>query len=280
MQNLISQAAVDLIVAEEVSSKAAYEKHYRHPEWPGGASGITIGIGYDVGAGVKDRAQLIADWSGKIPTNMIDMLVPCIGVTGQRAHGMLEAVSGVDVPWDAAMAVFETVDIPRWYGICSRALPNFEMLSPDCKGALVSLAYNRGPSFAQDGDRAREMRAIKQHMIDKDFAKIPDEFRSMKRLWANTGQPGLLERRDREAALFDVGLKASVRVPPPVNPAPTPPIAKPIGIIGSIGLVIAGAAHAMGAHWLITATVVIAAITTALVFYLRKSGMTPGYTGR
>ena len=37
-----SQAAFDLIVAQEVSSKAYYEKNYRRPEWPGEQSGATV----------------------------------------------------------------------------------------------------------------------------------------------------------------------------------------------------------------------------------------------
>ena len=66
MTDLISQAAIDLIVCEEVSGKEVYERNYRRPEWPGGSSGVTIGIGYDVGAGVSDKAQLWADWRGRI----------------------------------------------------------------------------------------------------------------------------------------------------------------------------------------------------------------------
>jgi hypothetical protein len=45
----ISQAAINHIIAEEVSSPAYYERHYRKPEWPGGASGVTVGNGYDLG---------------------------------------------------------------------------------------------------------------------------------------------------------------------------------------------------------------------------------------
>ena len=44
-----SQAAIDLIVREEVGSQARYKHKYQHPEWPGGASGVTIGVGYDCG---------------------------------------------------------------------------------------------------------------------------------------------------------------------------------------------------------------------------------------
>jgi hypothetical protein len=71
-------------------------------------------------------------------------------------------------------------------------------------GALVSLTYNRGASFGKQADRYREMSSIKAHMENSQFAKIPGEFRSMKRLWP--GVRGLQERREFEARLFEKGL--------------------------------------------------------------------------
>jgi hypothetical protein len=44
-----SQAAIDLTVTEEDSGQAYYARHYTHFEWPEGASGATVGIGYDCG---------------------------------------------------------------------------------------------------------------------------------------------------------------------------------------------------------------------------------------
>ncbi len=236
MAKLISDAARDLIVAEEVSSKATYEARYQKPEWPGGASGITIGIGYDVGAGVRDTSQLRADWGNRIPPSMIDALVPCIGVTGERARQMLPLMrQNVNVPWSAAIDVFDAVDVPRWYAICVKALPNFEMLSLDCKGVLVSLAYNRGASFSKPHDpdrdpkdRYREMRAIKAHMISKEFMKIPSELRSMKRIWPNQSERGLVFRREHEARLFEQGLKAPSPIVVPIKPIPPPPDIVPV----------------------------------------------------
>lgn len=217
---LISQAAFDLIVEQEVTSKAAYEKRYRRPEWPGGGSGVTIGIGYDVGAGVSSRAQLDADWKGKIPDAMIDVLAHGIGVTGEAAHRLLPQIKPlVDVPWEAAIDVFANHDVPKWTVMVAKALPNTDKLSADCLGSLVSLAYNRGASFSQEGDRYTEMRAIKTHMAACEFAKIPDEFRRMKRLWGANLQ-GLLDRRDAEAALFERGLGASVAAQSAATPAP------------------------------------------------------------
>lgn len=229
-EKLISDAARDLIVNAEVSGKAHYEQHLRQPEWPQGQSGVTIGIGYDIGAGVSSKQQFWNDWRGRIPDNMIRVLEPCIGVTGSEAEELLPSVRGVvDVPWNAAIEVFDTVDVPRWHETCAKALPNFAALPLDCKGALVSLAYNRGPSFAKAGDRYEEMRNIKAHMAAKQFEKIPVEIRSMSRLWTKTSERGLPIRRNREAELFEQGLKQinpAPFVPSPIEPA-TPSAAPP-----------------------------------------------------
>jgi GH24 family phage-related lysozyme (muramidase) len=103
------------------------------------------------------------------------------------------------------MAVFLGRDMPKWEAIVIKALPNATQLAPDSFGALVSLAYNRGPSFSTVGDRYREMRAIRDHLANQQFDEIPDDFRSMRRLWPNV--VGLRNRRDHEAALFEKGLK-------------------------------------------------------------------------
>jgi hypothetical protein len=67
---------------------------------------------------------------------------------------------------------------------------------------LASLIYNRGASM--DGDRRREMRAIREHLEARALLKVADEIEAMKRLWPNS--KGLRDRRDREAALWRNGL--------------------------------------------------------------------------
>jgi uncharacterized protein (TIGR02594 family) len=199
----ISDEAFNLIVECEVTSRQVYDKKYRAPEWPGLSSGITIGIGYDVGYATEK--QLAGDWGGVVDEAILRALRPALGVTGTKAHELLPSVRGrVDIPWEAALQVHRTKVMPRWVATVERSLPNAGRLPPDCLGALVSLTYNRGASFGKDGDRYREMRAIKECMASGDFASIPGHIRSMSRLWPNAA--GLRRRRDREAALFDKGL--------------------------------------------------------------------------
>lgn len=197
----ISQAAEDLIIDEEVGSKATYISKYQHPEWPGGASGITIAIGYDLG--YQSRDGIKGDWGGVVASGMVDAMESVDGLKGEAAHEALPRVRrSITITWDQAIMVFDGVDRPRWIEITAKALPNCDKLAPDCVGSLVSITYNRGASYSADGDRYREMRAIRALMISQQFDQIPAQIRSMKRLWNN----GLVGRREREAQLFERGL--------------------------------------------------------------------------
>lgn len=199
----ISGEAFDLIVEFEVTGEQTYTKKYRKPVWPKGQSGVTIGIGYDVG--YASKPQLRADWGGALPDPMITALETALGVTGAAANAVANRLQAkVDVPWQAAIEVHRNKVLPRWVGLVERNLSNTGMIGPGCVGALVSLTYNRGASFGKDGARYREMRNIKAHMAAKAFGDIPDEFRSMKRLWPD--MKGLQKRREREALLFERGL--------------------------------------------------------------------------
>lgn len=259
-----SQAAFDDIVREEVSSEAVYRKKYQRPEWPGAMSGVTVGIGYDLGQ--TDRATIRADWSGRVTANMLDIMVACSGKTGTAGRDATSQVRHlIDIPWETAIAVHKESVIPRWEARVAAALPNTEKLSGDCFGALLSLTFNRGPSFDRDGDRYREMRAIKIHMAAGNFAAIPGELRGMKRLWPDI--KGLRDRRDREAALFERGLMAPPKMRPVAEAKPLPKAADQKAETGTAGgIVLTGAAAAAtAAKQGLKPSAIIAIVVAALV---------------
>ncbi|MDR6450023.1 hypothetical protein J2794_006163 [Paraburkholderia terricola] len=201
----ISDRAVGLIVAFEVTSEASYEKRYRHPIWPQGQSGVTIGIGYDIG--YVTVAQLERDWAPCINAAAVAALKHVCGVKGANAGQALAGVHDVDVPFSAANAVFKNTTIPRVTAQIVAALPGVETLSPDSLGALVSLVYNRGASFSLEGERYKEMRVIKADIAASKYSDIPAQLRSMKRLWQDKpNMAGLLRRRELEAIVFQDGL--------------------------------------------------------------------------
>ncbi len=214
---MISEKAITFIVNKEIGSPEIYTKRYTRPEWPKGASGLTVGIGYDLG--YRTRQEVQRDWEGVLPQATISAMQDYVGLTGQNAYQYLsQARVRIVVPFDAAMKVFRERNLPYWIGLVRKALPNYDLLHPDCQGALVSLAYNRGAggyALLRDNSKQtfKEMIAIRGHMMRKEFDKIPQEFRNMKRLWGPT-MGGLLKRRDDEARIFEEGLAAASQTLP------------------------------------------------------------------
>ena len=100
-----------------------------------------------------------------------------------------------------AYEVFQRRTIPFWIAQTRLAFPGIEMLPWDTMGALTSLVFNRGPSM--EGDRRREMRDIREAVVDKDLPAIAKHLRRMKRLWRGKGLDGLLTRREAEAELVE-----------------------------------------------------------------------------
>ncbi len=199
----ISARAIDLIVAFEVGGEQPYNQRYRHPIWPRGQSGITCGIGYDLG--YVTPLQLAADWRGHTSDANLALLAKACGIKGSAAL-LLPPLAAVDIGFASAMAVFQTT-VQQTIVQTLRALPNAAALDGDCLGALVSLVYNGGALFALPGERYLEMRQIREDVAARRFALVPQRLRSMKRLWQNIADArGLLRRRELEALLFEAGL--------------------------------------------------------------------------
>ena len=198
--------AVDLIVYAEVTDRRTYDLRYSRPMWPGGESGVTIGIGYDLSH--HDADDLALDWP-TLPAAARDQLATACGKSGMAASAAAAKLLTIQVPWDAAYACFRDRSLPKYERQTLGAFPGSDKLPPECFGALVSLVYNRGPGMGVQGkpswDSRKEMRAIRDLIAAGRLAEVPDQFRSMKRLWKGMG--GLLTRRDKEAALWEKGLK-------------------------------------------------------------------------
>ncbi|MGX9989517.1 hypothetical protein ACS4RR_009915 [Rhizobium sp. Z1P35] len=201
---LISPAALDLIVRFETGPDY-YEKNLSHPFLSGSmGSGVTIGIGYDLG--YASAAKMRSDWQGLLPDDVIDRLSNAVGVVGPAAELMATQLKDITIPWNAALSQFQTRTLPPIIDQLQSSLQNFGDLPPDSAGALVALAFNRGTTtFTRTGDTNAEMREIAQLMAERRFAEIPSQIRSMKRLWPS--MPGLQQRRELEATLFEKGLR-------------------------------------------------------------------------
>jgi GH24 family phage-related lysozyme (muramidase) len=195
---MISKKATDLIIQHEVGGRAYYDKKLQAPIWAGGESGVTIGMGYDLG--FNSDKQFMADWSGVINLNFINALRPTIGIKGPQAKAMLKGeILNVRIPYNTAYEVFVKSSLPRYYAMTKKIYPNMDLLNEDTKGALVSVVYNRGNKL--EGDSRAEMRAIVDLIAKQDYEGIAEQIEKSKRLWEGKGLDGLVTRRESEADL-------------------------------------------------------------------------------
>jgi hypothetical protein len=196
---MLSKKAIDLIIQHEVGGRAYYDKKLQAPIWAGGESGVTIGMGYDLG--YNTEKQFMADWSDKINLNYINALRPTLGLKAQQAKSLLKGeILNVRIPYNTAYEVFVKSSVPRYYAMTLKIYPDMIHLNEDTQGALVSVVYNRGNKL--EGDSRLEMRAIVDLVKNKNYEGIAEQIEKSKRLWENRGMDGLVIRREAEADLI------------------------------------------------------------------------------
>ena len=194
----ISDKAFDLILKYEVSSRTYYDHYLSKPTWPGLSSGVTIGIGYDLG--YNTSAQFSRDWSRHLMQSAtFKRLAAALSVKGVRASALIKGFSDIRIPWDSSLHVFRTSTLPRFLDLTIRTYPGSEKLHPDILGALVSVIFNRGASLS--GSRRKEMSMLREAVRVGDLSQIEMLIRQMKRLWVGTKFRGLVQRRNAEADL-------------------------------------------------------------------------------
>jgi len=168
-------------------------------DWPGGASGITIGIGYDLG--YESAGDFENDWQPLLSAGDFTTLSQVVGLKGTSAQAKAPSLKTIKIKTSDAEQVFLERSVPKYQKLTQQAFPGVDDLPADAQGALFSLVYNRGTSM--DGDSRKEMRAIRDAVPNGDLQEIADQLRAMKRLWEGKGLDGLLKRRDAEADLVE-----------------------------------------------------------------------------
>lgn len=188
------------------------------PYWPGGASGVTLDIGYDLGYHLAP--QIIADWKPYFTPPQLDKLVACAGVRGEAAsqQAQLLKLQGLWVKPEWARAVFEKSSMPLYQHLTERSFPGVVALPWQVQWALFSLVYNRGglpvssviqpDGSSTDQDRYQMERYIRNAVMESHVPHIADGLEAMAldgkdTLWPGpkAPNPGLRGRRKREAAL-------------------------------------------------------------------------------
>jgi GH24 family phage-related lysozyme (muramidase) len=196
---IVSTESMDMLISFEVTSKTAYDKKYQQPTWPGGASGVTIGIGFDLG--YYSASDIKNAWAALISQNDLGLLLTVAGKTGATAKNVLSSVNAVRIPYTTAAKVFYQSTLPSFAKQVRKIYPGVEKLPPDAQGALLSLVYNRGSDISPNKPKRKEMFNIVAAVAGNDLTGIAREIRNMKRLWPD--MKGLRDRRDMEATMVE-----------------------------------------------------------------------------
>ena len=200
------------IALEETGGLAYYSTNTQWPHFPGEASGITIGVGYDLRMNTEE--DFLATWGNVLPEGVLAELTRDVGKRGTKTRARELRQLGITVPFKAAWPVFVEKTMPRYYADTKAIYPSLSRLDGLCRSVLVSLVFNRGNDLK--GKRRREMREIQAILKEADregldeeqitsiLARVEDQIVSMKRLW-DPGS-GLIKRRQAEANLWRAGL--------------------------------------------------------------------------
>jgi hypothetical protein len=207
---MLSKKSLNLILEFEVGGgENYYNKFLKNPTWPEGQSGVTIGVGYDLG--YVNKTEFSEDWKD-LPKEIFDRLYKVVGIKGYNAKNLIRGLKDITIPWELALKVFNNKTVTKFYNLTRETFPNFDNLPEDAKGGLVSLVFNRGNAL--EGDRRREMKLIRDGMKlvstfdQKALTFIANQIRNMKRIWIGGSiEKGMSRRRDAEAKLIEDSLK-------------------------------------------------------------------------
>lgn len=200
----VSVRSVEFIQEKETGGKSYYLRKMTGIIWPGGASGATVGVGFD--CGYNSRAQIQAAWSSVASPAEMNALLACAGLKGAAAQAMTRRYrSAVHFTWEEAQVPFVKDTLPRFTQQTAAAFRlRPDQLHPHSNGALTSLVFNRGPSMT--GYNRRHMVLIRDALAAGKVSAVPQIFLDMRVIWQGKGLDGLLTRRRDEANLFSLGI--------------------------------------------------------------------------
>lgn len=202
VEPLIPTRAIELIIAFEVGSPEVYQAKYRHPIWPKGQSGVTIGVGYDLGYRLPQI--IVKDWERE-PHKV--RLASAAGVSGPLARELARNLADITIEYGYAREVFDMTSLVEHYRLSRRAFGRpFDDAPAMVRGALTSVVFNRGSGMK--GETRREMRTIRDVCLPSgNWSCVAAEIRAMTRIWEGTDiGKGMFRRRNAEANLIEVGI--------------------------------------------------------------------------
>jgi len=178
-----------------------------HPYWPKGLSGITIGVGWDLGHHSRD--ELRKTWA-ELGQDKLTALEAAVGLKGQAAGAISQRLQTIEIPRDLSMRVLVRSLNEYYCPFVIQLFPGLEKLPTEVQVVFVSLVFNRGASMghepdwrtAKEVDARWEIREMRADVERENIFGIYIHLGTMKRLWEKSGPGGLRFRRRDEQALI------------------------------------------------------------------------------
>jgi GH24 family phage-related lysozyme (muramidase) len=195
------------VVAKAADFLTKVETVQQHPYWPGGNSGVTLGIGWDLGQ--HNRVELQLAWAA-LSADSLERLEAAAGKKGAAAQALIPQLKSIEVPADVSKQVLSTSLDKYYYPFVTNQFSGLKELPTEAQVVLISLVFNRGVSmghepdwrFAKEVDRRWEFRELRRDIKEGDMFAIYAHLGTMKRLWEKSGPRGLPIRRRDEQALI------------------------------------------------------------------------------
>lgn len=166
------------------------EGHNGKPYWPGGASGITLDPGFDLG--YQNEAELRRLYEDLLNEVQVTALIGVLGLTGTQAKGALSrfALDTIRISREDAARIFPELAARYWQDIVKR----FPVLTeastpPSVQTAALSLSYNRGA-------KNKELAPLAAPLEARDWRRVADLISEMQQTHRLAG----IRRRRREEA--------------------------------------------------------------------------------
>ncbi len=177
----------------------AREGHAGKAYWPGGASGVTLDPGFDLGQQELETFQ--SQYSALLSTQELSACQQCLGIQGRSAKKFLNqsrALLGIRISRATALTLFPVVVAPYWVAITKRfpALKN-EVTPAQVQTALLSIAFNRGANN-------KDLNVLTESISDHDWSSVGEIIKAMQQDHALLG---IRKRRKMEGELILTALR-------------------------------------------------------------------------
>jgi Phage lysozyme len=169
-----------------------FKKRTAHLHWPGGASGVTLGPGYDM----KDRkaSAIESDLTGiGVDAATAKSVAKAAGLEGEKAETFAEDNEDLLTLTDDQQVSLLSLIVPKYEAIVNRLV--HIPLKPHEFDALVSFVYNPGGKFLPVAEQ-----------VDKDDMEEAAKIMRQRVYSGGKTMKGLVARRARETTLLLQGI--------------------------------------------------------------------------